>query len=1176
MTRASSSKRLLALLLSVAMVFTFTPLLSGTGWVNAAEDEEGNGEGEDIRTVKSIEFTPASEHEVYEYTEGHMEGSGEDEYWYYDINNQIYNTGDILTVTYDDDSIVEYEFDENSDRFNNPDDPENDYLEDWALTTNADQETEHWVAGNEYEATLTYEEKETTVKIKVLSNPVNSISFEPAESITYEEHLNGYWYDEESDYFRYYLPEFEDGDKLTVNRKEGNVTNTYTCVENEEGEKVFRNDEVQDDIIRIGNKAKNVKYVDTQNETAWSKDSDNMIKVSYMGKECEVPVSINENPVDSIQYSRTDEKEMYSESNGDIEEDEEGDSYFLYDYDSSPFEGDKLTVNYKSGDSVTYIFSYESDAFVNTEDSNETISRDSVSFDTNQEKEHWKAGHDNKVTVEYKGKTCTYNVEIKDNPVERIDYRPAKPFEFDEYQGGYWDWETNDYYYYMLNFNENDYLDVNYKDGTKKTYKFTEDEDGEGVFVNITDNNDVINTGSDNETSDNETINISSKQSPENPFTVEGPNKAVISYMGRNDYEDVIIRPSNIKSIDYLFEGETEYNKYTLYEKTYGENSIDENEEQYYDYYGKSVVGLKVTYLDDSIKTYVLSDDPYADGEYVNEKDKDDAPFQISDGDLSIDDNQYTDHWNINNTYQQEFSCRGIKTPVTVEIIKSPVKKIEFESDAKREVEFDDKNEDRYSNYFLNWESFRDGDILKVTYTEESQKDPEEYVYNSDDESFIEKTSGKEIDMSLIQIQDGQDESEWKVGSDNYNYVSYMGLDNKAKMYITVLAEQDDETKDLIKDISTAIEEGHGLLIDEKYRNQDEVNAARSKINGLLNQLNALSDEQKKTITDSWEESLKDELESIKVCENLGILENEIDALPDADKLTEADLSRVEEKITEYFKLLEDEEMYEFESAMYEKASKLKDKVEELKGDEGENADQKAANAVIKMINDLPANPGVGDESKVQAVLKAFNSLTEKQKALISDAIKNKLTAAETAIKKAKENNNKTSGENNDKGSKAPAAPVASVANGKTYKVAAQSYKVTKVAAGQNKGNVTFMKAKNAKSVVVPATVKLADGKVYNVSVVGVKAFAGKKIRTVTIGKNVTKITAKAFVKSKATKMIVKTKKLKKATVKGSLKGSKIKTISVKVGSKKVNKKQVRKYKKIFTKKNAGRKVKVQ
>ena len=49
-------------------------------------------------------------------------------------------------------------------------------------------------------------------------------------------------------------------------------------------------------------------------------------------------------------------------------------------------------------------------------------------------------------------------------------------------------------------------------------------------------------------------------------------------------------------------------------------------------------------------------------------------------------------------------------------------------------------------------------------------------------------------------------------------------------------------------------------------------------------------------------------------------------------------------------------------------------------------------------------------------------------------------------------------------------------------------------------------------------------------------------------------------------------KKLTKARVKGSLRSSKIKTVSVKVGSKKVNRKYVKKYKKIFTKKNAGRK----
>ena len=41
------------------------------------------------------------------------------------------------------------------------------------------------------------------------------------------------------------------------------------------------------------------------------------------------------------------------------------------------------------------------------------------------------------------------------------------------------------------------------------------------------------------------------------------------------------------------------------------------------------------------------------------------------------------------------------------------------------------------------------------------------------------------------------------------------------------------------------------------------------------------------------------------------------------------------------------------------------------------------------------------------------------------------------------------------------------------------------------------------------------------------------------------------------------------------MKKSKVKTVQVKVGKKKVNKKFVKKYKKIFTKKNAGRKAAV-
>jgi hypothetical protein len=109
----------------------------------------------------------------------------------------------------------------------------------------------------------------------------------------------------------------------------------------------------------------------------------------------------------------------------------------------------------------------------------------------------------------------------------------------------------------------------------------------------------------------------------------------------------------------------------------------------------------------------------------------------------------------------------------------------------------------------------------------------------------------------------------------------------------------------------------------------------------------------------------------------------------------------------------------------------------------------------------------------------------------------------------------------------------------------------------------------------VPTTVTI-NGKTFLVTGIGAKAFTGKNIRTITINKNIRTIKKYAFKSSKATKLIVKTTKLTKASVKGSLKSSKIKTVQVKVGTKKsTNKKYVTKYKKIFTKAVAGKKVTV-
>ena len=147
---------------------------------------------------------------------------------------------------------------------------------------------------------------------------------------------------------------------------------------------------------------------------------------------------------------------------------------------------------------------------------------------------------------------------------------------------------------------------------------------------------------------------------------------------------------------------------------------------------------------------------------------------------------------------------------------------------------------------------------------------------------------------------------------------------------------------------------------------------------------------------------------------------------------------------------------------------------------------------------------------------------------------------------------------------------------GKTCTVKGQKYTVTLLPKKGNKGEVAFKKAKNSRKVIVPSTIKLKDGKSYKVTSIKPKAFKGKSIRTVTIGKNVNLIKSKAFNGSNATKIILKSKKLRwEDSVKGSLKGSKVKTVQVKVGWKADNEDYVEMYKKAFTKINAGKKVKV-
>lgn len=85
-----------------------------------------------------------------------------------------------------------------------------------------------------------------------------------------------------------------------------------------------------------------------------------------------------------------------------------------------------------------------------------------------------------------------------------------------------------------------------------------------------------------------------------------------------------------------------------------------------------------------------------------------------------------------------------------------------------------------------------------------------------------------------------------------------------------------------------------------------------------------------------------------------------------------------------------------------------------------------------------------------------------------------------------------------------------------------------------------------------------------------------KRVTSIVLGKDTWCIKKGAFKGlPKVKTLVIKTKNLIDYNVTGSLKGSKITTIKVSVGSKKANKKYVKRYKTVFSKANAGKKVKV-
>ena len=173
--------------------------------------------------------------------------------------------------------------------------------------------------------------------------------------------------------------------------------------------------------------------------------------------------------------------------------------------------------------------------------------------------------------------------------------------------------------------------------------------------------------------------------------------------------------------------------------------------------------------------------------------------------------------------------------------------------------------------------------------------------------------------------------------------------------------------------LSTAIDAAKGVAGSDTAA-QNDVDAATTAITTA------------KTKAEAAKKDVDDTTEANKVSD---LIEN----LPAKEAITKDDSTKVDAAKAAYNALTGDQKKKVSDA----NKQKLSDAIAAIEKDK---ADTEAANAVIAKINALPATDAItsADKNAIEAARAAYDALTEAQKAKISDTVKNKLKAAETAL----------------------------------------------------------------------------------------------------------------------------------------------------------------------------------
>ena len=708
---------------------------------------------------------------------------------------------------------------------------ENENGETVEVTLRFDQYENHWLVGNEYEITVECNGLTTTTSVSIVENPVASIEFTPVNPIEYMEETNGYFeYDENGDeYYYYYSPSFEIGDILKITYKDGTVTE-YTYVGWLDDSNAYFE---SSDGVRIN--AEDVKQNDDQYINHWSLGSDNYFTVEYLAATYNVPVTITENPIASIEFIPVNPVEYIENTNGYFQYDSNGEEYF--DYYTPSFEiGDILRINNKDGTIEEYSYiGWQEDLGESYFESSHgaLISQYNVNCYSYQYNEHWTVGSDNYYEIEYLGSTCQIPVTITENPYVSALYTPVNgSYSLTEGIDSdiHYDRFDEEFNFYNLSFEHGDKITLFLSDGSSVDYSYNENN---GWVYN---NDDYIETEFENDNGELVTVRISYDQY-ENHWQAGKSYELTVECMGVTTTTIVNILENPISSIEFIPIKPIEYK-----ENINGYYEYDNNGEKYFYYYLPSFeIGdvLRINNKDGSVIDYTYIGWQESYGESVFLSSNGDCIFEY---DINTSSNQFENHWTLGDYNYYKIEYFGANCDVLVSITENNIKSIEYIRANSDIVEFTNGyrrvyyDEDGvlcdYYEYNIN---VSEGDIFKVVCSDNTV---EEYVCYKETAEYEDGTkydyyelrseNGEVIDVNHIDFSYIQSyDNCWTVGNSYPIQVAYGGHNATFNVNIT------EHTHNYHNGFCTycfALEEGYDLPAAKIGKNNVEIDEADEMI----------------------------------------------------------------------------------------------------------------------------------------------------------------------------------------------------------------------------------------------------------------------------------------------------------------------------------------------------------